>query len=197
MTTHSCWLSQLLLRLLLVLTNTARTRTAFAWADRYGYMRCWVRTGSTVEARAAEKENSLIEVRESDHACGDVQVFKCCPQSSNFPSEGPCLKITGVGVSWGLPASHCLPQQPKVLRVSLQWLTNLMKPYFRDHLDWSFRRECWFRSFLHWDVSICCDRPEPLISQCKWGCWFLANLYSLALRISKSSWSPLSEPVRF
>ncbi len=42
----------------LLLTNTARTHKAFAWADQYGCMCCWVWTGSTVEAGAAEKENS-------------------------------------------------------------------------------------------------------------------------------------------
>lgn len=149
------------------------THKPYTRASQYGFMPCWVGTGSAVKAWVAKKEKSVIREREwtclrwlagrgtgpsslleiNSHSCiqsmcycswntnpAHRQVFKCCPESSNFPSEDPCWKITGIRVTRGLFTPHNLPQQPKVFRVSLQWLTNHMKPYFRDHLDQSVER---------------------------------------------------------
>lgn len=172
MTTHSCWLSLLLLCLFLLLTNTARTHKAFARADQYGCMRCWVRTGSAVEARAAEREDSLIEIREEWPclwwlACAGILIginshphiqcmcyilftqhpilhtdmyrFKCCPQSSNFPFEGPCWKITGIRVSWGLPASH----SPTTAAQSPQSFPTVINKPYETLFQGSLRLELW------------------------------------------------------
>ena len=193
-------------------TNAARPHEPRA--NQYGCMRRRVRAGSAVEAGAAEENGNAcddwpIEAEDPSRwnkftpthtvhvlyaVCVTPILHTVTYKSLNAalkaisPPRNPAEKSLELELNWGLPASRDLTQQPKVFRVSLQWLTNLTKPYFRDHLDWSGGPECWCRPFLRSDVSISRDRPEPLISQCEWGCWFLANLYSFMVpRLSQKA----------